>query len=43
VISLFVLDLFEVIKLPYLWLNVIGCVAVILIALIVQFFQGDKH
>ena len=42
VISLFVLDLFEVIKLPYLWLNVIGCVAVILIALIVQFFQGDK-
>ena len=43
VISLFVLDLFEVIKLPYLWLNVIGCVSVILIALIVQFFQGDKH
>jgi SSS family transporter len=43
VISLFVLDLFEVIKLPYLWLNVIGCVAVILIAFIVQFFQGDKH
>ncbi|MEY2997987.1 MAG: hypothetical protein RIQ82_1368 [Bacteroidota bacterium] len=43
VISLFVLDLFEVIKLPYLWLNVIGCVSVILIAFIVQFFQGDTH
>ncbi len=43
VITLFVLDLFEVIKLPYLWLNVIGCVAVIIIAFIVQFFRGANQ
>ncbi len=43
VITLFVLDLFEVIKLPYLWLNVIGCVAVIVIAFIVQFFRGANQ
>lgn len=43
VITLFVLDLFEMIKLPYLWLNVIGCVAVIIIAFIVQLLSGDKQ
>ena len=43
VITLFVLDLFEVIKLPYLWLNVIGCVAVIIIAFVVQFFRGANQ
>lgn len=43
VITLFVLDLFEVIKLPYLWLNVIGCVAVIIIAFTVQFFRGANQ
>ncbi len=42
VITLFVLDLMTVIKLPYLWLNVIGCVAVILIAFLIQFIQGTK-
>lgn len=42
VITLFVLDLTAVIKLPYLWLNVIGCVAVILIAFLIQFIQGTK-
>jgi len=31
-----------VIKLPYLWLNVIGCVAVILIAFLIQLIQGSK-
>lgn len=43
VITLFVLDIFEVIKLPYLWLNVIGCVAVIIIAFVVQFFRGANQ
>ena len=43
VITLFVLDLFEVIKLPYLWLNVIGCVAVIIIAFIVQVVRGANQ
>lgn len=42
VITLFVLDLMTVIKLPYLWLNVIGSVAVILIAFLIQFIQGTK-
>ncbi len=42
VITLFVLDLMTVIKLPYLWLNVIGCVAVILIAFLIQFIQDTK-
>ena len=42
VITLFVLDLMTVIKLPYLWLNVIGCLAVILIAFLIQFIQGTK-
>jgi len=42
VITLFVLDLMAVIKLPYLWLNVIGCVAVILIAFLIQLIQGSK-
>ena len=41
VITLFVLDLLELIKLPYLWLNVIGCVVVILLAFIIQFLQGQ--
>jgi Na+/proline symporter len=42
VITLFLSDLTGVIKLPYLWLNVIGCVAVIAIALIIQFLQRAK-
>ncbi len=42
VITLFLLDLSGVIKLPYLWLNVIGCAAVIAIALIIQFLQRAK-
>lgn len=40
IITLFALDLLGVIKLPYLWLNVIGCVAVILIAFMIQLLQG---
>ena len=40
VITLFLLDLMGMIKLPYLWLNVIGCVAVILMAFIIQLLQG---
>ncbi len=40
VITLFVLDLLGMIKLPYLWLNVIGCLAVILMAFIIQLLKG---
>lgn len=40
VITLFLLDFMGMIKLPYLWLNVIGCVAVILMAFIIQLLQG---
>ena len=36
VIVLFCLDKFEYIRLPYLWLNFIGCGLVILIGLLIQ-------
>lgn len=36
VISLFTLDKFDLISLPYLWLNMVGCGCVFVIALIIQ-------
>jgi len=39
---LFVMDLFAIIKLPYLWLNVIGCVLVIGIALFLEMIQSKR-
>jgi len=39
VISLFVLDKMEIISLAYLWLNMIGCVVVVLIALLLNNFD----
>ena len=42
IIALFVMDLFAIIKLPYLWLNVIGCVLVIGIALFLEMIQSKR-
>ena len=36
VVSLFLLDLYQVISLPYLWLNVIGCLSLIILAFILK-------
>ncbi|NRB61180.1 MAG: sodium:solute symporter [Winogradskyella sp.] len=36
IIALYLLDNFEIINLPYLWLNLIGCVIVIVIANVLQ-------
>ncbi|GAB1857803.1 hypothetical protein MHTCC0001_26400 [Flavobacteriaceae bacterium MHTCC 0001] len=44
VIGLFTLDKFEYINLPFLWLNFVGCVIVIFIALVLQIILGhDKN
>lgn len=43
VICLFVLDQYQIINLPFLWLNFVGCVIVIFNAYIIQFiFNDDK-
>ncbi|WP_282136332.1 sodium:solute symporter [Seonamhaeicola maritimus] len=43
VIGLYLLDEFEYINLPFLWLNFVGCVIVIFIAIILQTLNGkDK-
>ncbi len=42
IIVLYFLDNFEVINLPYLWLNLIGCVIVIIIAHILQSITPKK-
>jgi len=42
VISLFFLNRFDHINLPYLWLNFVGCVIVIFIALLFSFKSLDK-
>ena len=42
VISLFCLDKFDLIRLPYLWLNVIGCSLVILISFMLQLISPKK-
>jgi Na+/proline symporter len=36
VILLYVLDLYEIINLPYLWLNFVGCISVMVIAIVLQ-------
>ena len=43
VISLFLLNEFEYINLPFLWLNFVGCVIVIIIAFIIQTINPDKE
>jgi Na+/proline symporter len=40
VIALFLMDKYEVINLPYLWLNFVGCVTVIAIAIVLQVLAG---
>jgi Na+/proline symporter len=42
VIALFLLNEFEYINLPFLWLNFVGCVIVIAIAFIIQAINPDK-
>lgn len=42
VISLFLLDKYEIINLPYLWLNFVGCVTVMSIALLLNVFLKKK-
>ena len=39
VISLFLLDKYEIINLPYLWLNFVGCIFVMGIAILIQSFN----
>ncbi|MFV9550672.1 sodium:solute symporter [Algibacter sp. PT7-4] len=39
VIALYLLDLYEFINLPFLWLNFVGCIIVIIIACILQFIS----
>lgn len=43
IITLFTLDVLSIIKLPYLWLNVIGCVALILLAFFIEQTAGNKN
>ncbi|MEW4922605.1 sodium:solute symporter [Algibacter sp. 2305UL17-15] len=42
VIALYLLDEYEIINLPFLWLNFIGCAIVIFIACLLQTFSHDK-
>ncbi|MFT4697457.1 MAG: SSS family transporter [Flavobacteriaceae bacterium] len=42
VISLYLLNEYEYINLPYLWLNFVGCLSVILLALFIQKIKRDK-
>ncbi|GAB5563801.1 MAG: hypothetical protein Wins2KO_08640 [Winogradskyella sp.] len=41
IIALYLLDNFEIINLPYLWLNLIGCVIVIIIANVLQILKRN--
>ena len=43
VIVLFLLDWFEMINLPFLWLNFVGCVVVISIACLLQQFSNSNN
>jgi hypothetical protein len=43
IITLFTLDVLSIIKLPYLWLNVIGCVVLILLAFFIEQTAGNKN
>jgi SSS family transporter len=42
VVSLFLLNYYELINLPFLWLNFVGCLIVISIAFILQFLQNNE-
>jgi len=42
VISLYLMDKYEIINIPYLWLNFVGCVTVIAIALFIQSITRNK-
>ena len=42
VLGLYFMDKYEIINLPYLWLNFVGCVTVIFIALLLQAVVGTK-
>lgn len=42
VLFLFYLSITDVIELAYLWLNLIGCMVVVFIAIIIQLFSKDK-
>ncbi|WP_411895494.1 sodium:solute symporter [Winogradskyella sp. A2] len=42
IIALYFLDNEDIINLPYLWLNLIGCVVVIIIANVLQVFSKNK-
>jgi len=42
VITLWRLDATEVINLPFLWLNFVGCIIVIILAILLQSFQSNK-
>ena len=41
VVALYFMDKYEVINLPYLWLNFVGCVTVMLIAILLQSFSKN--
>lgn len=43
IIALFFLNEFELINLPYLWLNFVGCITVIILAMIFEKFINSKH
>lgn len=42
IIGLFLLDKYEYINLPYLWLNFVGCALVMVIAMIIQTFLKEE-
>jgi hypothetical protein len=41
VIGLFLLNEYEFINLPFLWLNFVGCVIVMVIAILIQSFSNN--
>lgn len=43
VIALFLMDKYEIINLPYLWLNFVGCVTVIGIAFLLNVFISNRN
>ena len=43
IIALYFMDNYEIINLPYLWLNFIGCVTVVIIASLIQSFSKTQQ
>jgi len=43
IITLYLLDSFELINLPYLWLNFVGCFIVMVLAIIIEKLNYTKH